>query len=274
MQNGFSRVVVVLIALGTATAHAASHSWRVNELFSNADGTIQFVELRECCGFTTEHGLGGKNVRSDATTLAYIFPANVTGDTSNEHILLATAAFAALPGAPTPNHIIPANFFQISGDTVRYATVQGYDFFTFGPGVLPTDGINSIQLTAFAPPSDTFIIAPNTPTNYMGTPGFVNAGCIDNDGDGYGDPGNAACPNGNLTDCDDGDMDIHPGATELCEDSIDNDCDTFTDCDDSNCDGELACIVVPAADNLPVMVFCLLLLSVGTVAIRLRKPAT
>ena len=57
----------------------------------------------------------------------------------------------------------------------------------------------------------------------------------DADSDGYGNPGSPreACqrPDGyvdNDNDCDDGDADVHPGATEVC-DGKDNDCDGQTD---------------------------------------------
>ncbi len=49
-----------------------------------------------------------------------------------------------------------------------------------------------------------------------------DAKCIDQDNDGYGqncDPG---------ADCDDGNADIHPGATEVCN-QLDDDCDNQTD---------------------------------------------
>jgi hypothetical protein len=36
--------------------------------------------------------------------------------------------------------------------------------------------------------------------------------CTDNDGDGFGNPGDASCPNGAATDCDDTDSNIYPGA--------------------------------------------------------------
>ena len=35
--------------------------------------------------------------------------------------------------------------------------------------------------------------------------------CTDNDNDGYGSPGDASCPNGAQTDCNDGDDSIYPG---------------------------------------------------------------
>jgi hypothetical protein len=54
---------------------------------------------------------------------------------------------------------------------------------------------------------------------------------LDGDSDGYGDPNTAvdACepPAGyvtDATDCDDGNPDVHPAATERCGDAIDNDC--------------------------------------------------
>jgi len=47
--------------------------------------------------------------------------------------------------------------------------------------------------------------------------------CVDNDGDGYGSPGAATCPNGIATDCDDSNAAIHPGAIEVCN-LLDDNC--------------------------------------------------
>ena len=61
----------------------------------------------------------------------------------------------------------------------------------------------------------------------------------DMDGDGYGDPtsGTMACELGsgqveNNDDCDDGDLNLHPDAAEIC-DGIDNDCDDRIDDEDT-----------------------------------------
>ena len=58
----------------------------------------------------------------------------------------------------------------------------------------------------------------------------------DFDDDGYGDIGNSVedyiQPQGyvtNSTDCDDGNPDVNPGAEEVCDNSIDDDCDTEVD---------------------------------------------
>ena len=46
--------------------------------------------------------------------------------------------------------------------------------------------------------------------------------CVDNDGDGYGDPTSQACAYPDV-DCDDSNPFVFPGALELC-DGVDNQC--------------------------------------------------
>ncbi len=62
--------------------------------------------------------------------------------------------------------------------------------------------------------------------------------CNDDDGDGYGDPGDASCPGGAQADCDDTNAAINPGAAEDCLDGIDNDCDGNADEWDPDCQGD------------------------------------
>ena len=156
-----SVVAILAAAAGTPAAVAGAHTWDVIEVFSNASGTIQFIELREMNGTPGETFLSGLKVTSDATGNQYTFPSNLVGPTSNKSILLGTAAYAALPGAVAPDHIIPANFFAVAGDTVRYHV---YDVFTF-PAV-PTNCVNSMN--------DNAIVAINSPRNYAGQTGSVN----------------------------------------------------------------------------------------------------
>jgi hypothetical protein len=58
--------------------------------------------------------------------------------------------------------------------------------------------------------------------------------CTDNDGDGYGNPGDSSCPNGSATDCNDNSRSINPGAAENCTDGIDNNCNNLVDTQDPN----------------------------------------
>ena len=154
-----------LVALACSrTVNAGSHSWDFVEVFSTADGSIQFIELMETNGFDGEIALAGKKVISAATGNEFTFPANLVPPTGDKHLLLATAGFAALPGAPTPDYIIVDGFFDPDGDTLTYHV---YDAFTFGKGQVPTDCINSLyrDLSNDA----------NTPTNYQDESGTVDA---------------------------------------------------------------------------------------------------
>lgn len=249
-----------------ANAEAASHLWRINEVFSNADGTVQFIELKESAGSAFENGVGGKTVTSTLKT--FTIPENVAGSTANKHLLLATSAFAALPGAPTPDYIIVSNFFAMNGDTLKYAPAFNYDTFIFGAGALPTDGVNSIQITNYT--THSFTTGPNSPTNYAGQSGSVNAAaCIDTDGDGYGSPGDALCPNGSETDCNNDNAAIHPGAVELCADGVDNNCNGLTDCADAACAAVAPCI--PTITGTGLAVAAVFLVVAGQVVIIRRR---
>ncbi|HEY3242579.1 MAG TPA: hypothetical protein VGM03_04430 [Phycisphaerae bacterium] len=156
---------LALLGLGVPLAYAGSHTWKVNELFTNASGTVQFVELHESNGTPGEYFLAGHFVSSTATGHSFTFPSNLVPPTSNKYLLLATPAFAALPGAPTPDYLFAAGsvpFFSTSADTVHY---YFYDAMTFTS--IPTDGIHSLNFGG--------VIAVNSPTNYAGQTGTVDA---------------------------------------------------------------------------------------------------
>jgi hypothetical protein len=165
-------VLVVLVAQAATEVVAGSHLWRINEVFSNADGSVQFVELYECCGAAGEVNLQGILFTSDATEKVFVFPDDLERPTTNRHLLLATKAFASLPGAPAPDYTIPDGFVGLDGDTLWYGEAQNYDRFVYGPGDLPTDGVQVIQLTSYSP--DAFTTAQNSPTNYSGETGTID----------------------------------------------------------------------------------------------------
>ncbi len=155
------------VSFGVGSAMAGSHTWDVNELFSNADGTIQFIELFEANGTPGEVNVQGHPISSD--TKNFNLPGSaLTAPTTNKSLLIATQAFADLPNAPTPDYIIPAGllpfFFSVNGDTIAY---QPWDSLTFGAGVLPTDGTNSLNFD--------LTTGVNSPTNYAGETGSVDA---------------------------------------------------------------------------------------------------
>jgi hypothetical protein len=101
------------------------HLWKIDEVFSSADGKVQFIELHDPAN--GESHTGGKTISSNENT--FTFPANLpTDSTANMHFLIGTQSYAALPGAVTPDYIIPDNFFKPSGDTFNYADVDSFSF--------------------------------------------------------------------------------------------------------------------------------------------------
>jgi len=66
----------------------------------------------------------------------------------------------------------------------------------------------------------------------------AGTGCTDNDGDGFAIEGDTC----GTVDCDDNNAAIHPGAAEVCDDIVDNDCDHNADCDDNECARSSLCL--------------------------------
>jgi len=151
-----------------AMASAGIHTWDVVEVFSNADGSIQYVELLDRGTTGTETGVGSSSISSSLTSFSWT--GSVIGPTNGKSFLIATAGFAALPGAPVPDVIIPAvnvPFFDTAGDTVTFAAV---DSLAFGP--VPINGTDSLTEPA---PLATLVAGTNTPKNYAGATGTVDA---------------------------------------------------------------------------------------------------
>ncbi len=64
--------------------------------------------------------------------------------------------------------------------------------------------------------------------------------CLDNDGDGYGDPASPECTYPE-EDCDDSNDAVNPGAAEICNaGGVDEDCDGLTDSADPDCNAYAA----------------------------------
>ena len=156
-----NRIVVLATAVGlvvAASAQAGHHLWDFTEMYSNASGSVQFVEM-----FTAvngEAGVGPWSVVAGANTFNFV--TNLPNPTVNTHLLIATSGFGSLAGGVTPDYIIPGNFFATGGGTLNYA--GGVDVWNYG--TVPTDGVLALQRNGST--------ATNSPTNYAGNAGSVD----------------------------------------------------------------------------------------------------
>ena len=178
-------LAVLCVDLGFGkTSWAAFHLWDIVEVYSDASGTVQFIEL-----FTTSNSqdeaadLSGR-IASNSNSFAFPndLPSNSTG---NRSFLVGTTAYDDLAttdaNIPSPDYVVPNNFFSTSGDTLRaiwQASMQTFDTLTFMASDLPTDGVNSLN-HPFNNNSAIFTSEVNSPTNFTGDTGSimpVNAG--------------------------------------------------------------------------------------------------
>lgn len=150
---------LVGLALPISPAYATFHFWDIVEIYSNHDGSVQFVEMFNFSN--NEHLMANHQLRSNSNT--FTIPANLsTTATANRRLLFATSGFGALAGGVTPNYIIPSNFFSISGDTLNFANVDTKSFTS-----IPTDGVLSLNYPGGSS-------ATNSPTNFAGMAGSVD----------------------------------------------------------------------------------------------------
>jgi serralysin len=142
-------------------AQAAFHLWQIREIYTDASGTLQFVEF--FCNSGGQQFVGGQNVRvvSGAQTHTFTIPSNLPGDTFNHAFLIGTADVHDA-GAPTPDYIVPNNFLFSGGGVMFFFGQNG------GPyTALPTDGTLSRTWGDGN--------SANTPENFAGQVGTIVA---------------------------------------------------------------------------------------------------
>ncbi len=123
-------------------AHAAFHLFGIVEIYSNADGTLQYVMLREMTGSNGENQWSGQKL--ETTNAAGVkkeltFNTNLPSNTASRSVLVATAGFAAL--GIVPDFTIPDRFVPTAGGKVEYAGFV--DQLNIPP--LPVDGATAIN---------------------------------------------------------------------------------------------------------------------------------
>ena len=153
-------LLAVLFTMGAGSASALFHLWQMTELYSNADGSVQFLELTALT--SSQQFLAGHRLVSTSGSLSrtFTFPDDLPGDSGGHRFLVGTAGFAAL-GIVQPDFVVPNNFFFRQGGTINFA--ESADVWSHG--ATPTDPNLSLTRNGGT--------ATNSPTNFAGQTGRI-----------------------------------------------------------------------------------------------------
>lgn len=167
-------LVITLCLLPAAPTRADFHLWQIVEVYSNAAGTVQFIEL--ATNSDGQHRLENHTLTSsDGSQNPQIFtypsdlPSSATG---GMRFLMGTAGLADLQQGVSPDYEIPDGFIDPeNGTTLDFAGVDLFDL-----DGLPLDGVSSLDSVG--------AIHAATPENFAGELGVVPeppsglAGCV------------------------------------------------------------------------------------------------
>lgn len=145
----------------------AFHIFHINEVYSNTDGTVQFIEF---VGDAPGQDLwAGHTITSSNGTNTNTYPISTNlpdAATNGKSVLVATQGFADL-GVVAPDYIIPNGFLFTVNGTINFPGMFGG---TLSWPELPTDGTLSLNRDGST--------GTNSPTNYAGNMGTVHSNVI------------------------------------------------------------------------------------------------
>jgi len=154
MKHWILASIAATLLFAGGVARAEYHTFQIEQIFSNADGTVQFVVMHEMFSQNGENFWMGNSMVSGQgmSSQTFTFNKNLPGGTpsygygmgtpsptANKRVLIATQGFAAL-GIVTPDFVVPNGFIPIGGGTLNYASVDSVTF-----AALPTDGLTAID---------------------------------------------------------------------------------------------------------------------------------
>ena len=116
MQRSCTWLLATALALITTAARAEFHLYQIEQIFSNASGTVQYVVMHEFTGSNGENRWRGHALTSTGQVMSQlIFPADLpSASTAHTRVLIATQGFADL-GILTPDYVMPNGFLPIGG---------------------------------------------------------------------------------------------------------------------------------------------------------------
>jgi hypothetical protein len=165
-----SMLATVLAVVPASPVTASFHLWDIKEVYSDAAGNVQYVEL-----FTGANGqefVAGFTVTatSDGVPVVFTFPTDSPSPTAGRTLLIATPAYSALAsdlGLPAPDFMLPPGpFFDPSSASI-HIDFAGVDSVNFTGDQLPDDGVGSLNYPGGA-------VSANTPSNFNGDTGSIS----------------------------------------------------------------------------------------------------
>ncbi|MDJ0654855.1 MAG: hypothetical protein QNJ40_11900 [Xanthomonadales bacterium] len=159
-----SRALACLAMLVT-TRVMSFEQWRIVEVYSNADGGVQFIEL--ATDSDDQQELRGQTLTasSDGSQITFTFPADTGVPTAGRRLLLATPGFGGVEGSVTQDAVLPAVPFFDPAALQISLDFAGQDLLLFSGADIPVDGVFSLDRD--------LISRINSPTNFAGETGRI-----------------------------------------------------------------------------------------------------
>lgn len=171
MKFRYLHIAAFAALMSAVPAQAAFHLFRIDQVYSNSDGEVQYVVLREATGSNGENLWSGQalvSTNAAGQKKTFTFPRNLSSSsTASRSVLVATQGFAAL-NLVTPDFIIPARFIPTAGGTLDYASSVD----TMPLPALPSDGATAVNRNGTPMPA--------TPKNFANTSAAVTSTAVMN----------------------------------------------------------------------------------------------
>ena len=166
-------LAAAIITCSVPSVFAVNIYWYINEVFSSANGSVQFVELTTPATGSGDSGTVGAYVLVNEKGQEFFFQ-NPNFGGSNSRMLLATSGFGNLSGAVSPDvSWLPSGFLSTGAGVLHlqpYGAVGG----TYG-GMFDSDVLSWSQLyiNGIASIGHSGVNSSNSPENHAGQVGFV-----------------------------------------------------------------------------------------------------
>ena len=114
-----SLLMALSFAVCPAPASAFAHLWKITEIYSNGDGSVQFVELSTDTEGETD--LTEVFLISQPQEIRFDFSSDLEVEsTVDKYLLLATEAFVELPQGVEPDFLMPESFISTEAGVIEF----------------------------------------------------------------------------------------------------------------------------------------------------------